>query len=152
MLSALAVTLGLGAATLAAPVAPDACALLPKADAQAAVGAPVGEPMREGGPTTGVAFSVCQYLSKSPAGLVRLRVERYESPEMLAFVTDDWGKRAGDQPISALGSRAVWSSIGRQLKVLADRDVLALDLEPAAGTGPLRDQALALTKKILARR
>jgi hypothetical protein len=108
--------------------------------------------MREGGSTTGIAFSVCQYLSKAPAGLVRLRVERYESPEMLAFVTGDWGKRAGDEPISGLGSRAVWSSKGRQLKVLADRDVLALDLEPAAGAGPLRDQAVALAKKILARR
>jgi hypothetical protein len=149
MLSAVAVAFGLAATTFAA--APDACALLPKADAQAAVGAPVGEPTREGGPTAGVTVSICQYLSKPAAGFVRLRVERYGSPEMLAFVTDDWGKRAGDEPISGLGSRAVWSSKGRQLKILAERDVLALDLEPAAGAGPLRDQARALAKKIMAR-
>jgi hypothetical protein len=153
--STLAVVLAIGLASTTGAAEQkglDACALLTRAEAEAAVGATVGEPDRQGGPTAGITLSTCQYFAKPRTGVVRLSAERYDSADLLKMVTEDFGKEDGDEMVPGLGQRAVWRSRGDVLKVIVDRDLLSLTLVPVSDGKAPKEKVVALMRKVLARR
>lgn len=113
-------------ASTGASQASDACSLVAKADAEAALGEPAGAPRPRSSATT----SACVYTSLS--GAARLDVGIFHYPN-LATATTEYGRFSNLQPIAGLGDQAGGNSgsvVVRKGSVLLTISMPVADKQP----------------------
>ncbi|MFN7997808.1 MAG: hypothetical protein U0Q18_29585 [Bryobacteraceae bacterium] len=143
----------------------EACVLLAKTDAEAALGEAVGDPrgqiVSKGGAKT-PAVSTCQFDSAAKGSLksvsLMVRYSRQTGSRAVAETRKTLSKGTlGVKDLPGLGDHALWAfmksgkTTSGQLNVFKGGAQLAIGINGMAGEGPALEKARSLAQKILPR-
>jgi hypothetical protein len=130
---------------------PHACALLPRADAEAVIGEPVGEPKKgpEAPASADVTTSQCMYATidgqRSMSVLVRHSKKGDNSPGYVRKTMSDSGMKVTD--VAGVGDTAFWAGVQLQAFKGANHQVVVTMM----GIGRPQERAADAARKVLAK-
>jgi hypothetical protein len=130
---------------------PHACALLPRADAEAVIGEPIGEPKKgpEAPASADVTTSQCIYATtdgqRSMSVLVRHSKKGDNSPGYVRKTMSDSGMKVTD--VADVGDTAFWTGVQLQAFKGANYQVAVTMM----GIGRPQERAAAAARKVLAK-